>query len=66
MFFYSQTPASRDFNAQGGAQISSTFVSLGIAIFFGIITGALIKFISNLRGEDKVFEDKNDFVMPDE
>lgn len=58
--YVSFTPFSRSYSGQAGIQVACSFISLGIGIGFGLITGAILYAMYDFRNEE-FFEDKHYF-----
>ena len=56
---------NRSFYQQGGAQVAATFISMGIGIGVGILTGFILRCFYKFINEE-LFEDKVYFEVPEE
>lgn len=56
---------NRTYIEQGGIQVAATFMSMGIGLVFGLVTGLVISFYYKFVNEE-LFEDKTYFEIPHE
>lgn len=63
--YISFRPLERSYSAQAGIQIAGGFISLGIGVGFGVITGLLLYCFYDFRNEE-FFEDGEYFEVPAE
>ena len=63
--FYKGNTDTRDLSGQAGIQLAGTFISLGIALGAGLISGLFIRCGITLTNEE-LYEDKIFFIVPDE
>lgn len=61
--FYDAIRDGRTYSAQAGIQIAGTFISMGIAIVFGIITSLFLRCFYQFENEH-FFEDSIYFALP--
>lgn len=59
------TEGDRSFIRQGGLQVGATFISLGIAVVFGVLAGLIIRCFYKFLNEE-LFEDHVYFEVPAE
>ena len=62
--FYETNDNARDLSAQAGIQIAGTFISLGIALAAGFLTGLFVRCGITLSNDD-LYEDKIFFTIPE-
>ena len=61
--YVSFTPYDRSFSGQAGIQVAGSFISLGIAVAFGLLAGGIISIFYDFHNSE-FFDDKHYFEVP--